>query len=152
MSGAPFTSFDQVKDYVTAGRAVVTIVSRRTQERITFKVKKMKDNDKRFFVSVRKDHTADANDWHNWSYLGVFDVTKGFWTTKKSAYANDHRFSIAANWFLGIVARGDMFDQNNLMEKADIWHEGRCGRCSKELTVPESIAIGLGPTCAGRRK
>ena len=31
--------------------------------------------------------------------------------------------------------------------KADGWHEGRCGRCGRKLTVPESIEAGYGPEC-----
>jgi hypothetical protein len=32
----------------------------------------------------------------------------------------------------------------------EIWHEGRCGRCSRKLTVPESLKSGFGPECAGK--
>ena len=28
-----------------------------------------------------------------------------------------------------------------------IFHEGTCGKCGRELTVPESIQIGIGPVC-----
>jgi hypothetical protein len=30
-----------------------------------------------------------------------------------------------------------------------VHHEGRCGRCGAELTVPASCERGLGPVCAG---
>lgn len=30
----------------------------------------------------------------------------------------------------------------------EIWHEGRCCRCNRKLTVPASIELGLGPDCA----
>jgi hypothetical protein len=29
-----------------------------------------------------------------------------------------------------------------------VHHEGRCGRCGRTLTVPESIESGIGPECA----
>jgi len=32
----------------------------------------------------------------------------------------------------------------------EIWHEGRCGRCNRKLTVPASIALGIGPECGQR--
>lgn len=32
----------------------------------------------------------------------------------------------------------------------DVWHEGRCGRCGRRLTVPESIKSGIGPECANK--
>lgn len=31
-----------------------------------------------------------------------------------------------------------------------VHHEGRCCRCGRRLTVPESIEAGIGPECAGR--
>lgn len=37
-----------------------------------------------------------------------------------------------------------------MMQDAGFWlhHEGRCGRCGRTLTVPESIRSGIGPECA----
>jgi hypothetical protein len=31
-----------------------------------------------------------------------------------------------------------------------IHHEGRCGKCGRLLTVPESVETGIGPECAKR--
>jgi len=35
-----------------------------------------------------------------------------------------------------------------LPAQVQFWHEGRCGRCNRRLTVPESITLGFGPDCA----
>jgi hypothetical protein len=35
-------------------------------------------------------------------------------------------------------------------DEIEVWHSGKCSRCSRELTDPESIARGLGPICATR--
>jgi len=32
------------------------------------------------------------------------------------------------------------------------YHEGRCGKCARVLTVPESIILGIGPVCAKGEK
>jgi len=40
--------------------------------------------------------------------------------------------------------------QNVMPPQMDVHHEGRCGRCNRKLTVPESIENGLGPECAGK--
>jgi hypothetical protein len=37
-----------------------------------------------------------------------------------------------------------------LDRQATLYHEGRCCRCGRLLTVPESIASGLGPECRKR--
>jgi hypothetical protein len=33
----------------------------------------------------------------------------------------------------------------------EIWHQGRCGKCGKVLTVPKSIESGFGPECSKSR-
>lgn len=34
------------------------------------------------------------------------------------------------------------------LNRVEVWHDGKCGRCRRDLTVPESVARGLGPECA----
>ena len=41
-------------------------------------------------------------------------------------------------------------DTPNLLSSAEIMHEGKCCRCGRKLTHPESIETGLGPECGGR--
>lgn len=35
-------------------------------------------------------------------------------------------------------------------EKVDTLFEGRCRKCNRALTTPESITSGIGPVCAGK--
>lgn len=42
-----------------------------------------------------------------------------------------------------------LVDSKELPSNAEVWHEGRCGRCGRTLTDPVSIARGIGPVCAG---
>lgn len=58
----------------------------------------------------------------------------------------------------GDLAKADMFAQpeveakiakvEGVLNKLLYYHEGRCGRCARRLTVPESIINGIGPDCA----
>jgi hypothetical protein len=41
-------------------------------------------------------------------------------------------------------------DECELPKGLKVHHEGRCCRCGRKLTVPESIETGLGPECASR--
>ena len=43
-----------------------------------------------------------------------------------------------------------LVSSNEIPSKLEIWHEGKCGRCARTLTVPESIESGFGPECMGR--
>lgn len=40
--------------------------------------------------------------------------------------------------------------QSSLPQGYDIRHAGRCGRCGRLLTTPESIESGFGPTCIAK--
>jgi hypothetical protein len=35
------------------------------------------------------------------------------------------------------------------LNRVEINFEGKCRRCNRDLTTPESVASGIGPTCAG---
>ena len=47
------------------------------------------------------------------------------------------------NWAMAVIN-----GYKDLPAGYDTKHSGSCGRCGRELTDPESIKRGLGPTCA----
>lgn len=124
----------QINTFTFAGRALFTLKSRKTENRFTYKVKASKDK-KVFFVSVKIDSS--------FVYLGYikdYARTEVIWT-QKSKVQNDSKEFVSFKWFLNHIGH----------EAIEFWHEGRCGHCSKKLTVPESIATGIGPVCLGRK-
>lgn len=50
-------------------------------------------------------------------------------------------------WFLFHLYH-EKGDRVRLFEQLEVWHEGRCGRCGRKLTVPDSVRTGFGPDCA----
>ena len=40
--------------------------------------------------------------------------------------------------------------KRTLPEQFHVYHSGACGRCGRELTDPESIKLGIGPTCRNK--
>jgi hypothetical protein len=92
-----------------------------------------------FFVSylTGSDNTSD------YSYVGIIrsGAIPELLLTKKSRLTFDSTPVKAFNWVLAHLT-------NNMMPTGvDIYHEGRCGRCGRPLTVPESISSGFGPEC-----
>lgn len=84
-----------------------------------------------------------------YAYMGYLTKTKYGWefrqTEKSKVLPND----------LAIISFQYVF--NNLlmgrfMPTLEIWHEGTCCCCGKELKLSESIELGWGPVCLGRRK
>lgn len=134
--------------FIVAGNATITVVSKRTGSRYTYKIKKAKDSSGRFFVST----LTGPNNEVDYQYLGFFDVDlldgnpivrRGqVLIAGRAGNAEDIRFK-GFDWLLThTVEKGAVPDQ------ATVYHEGRCGRCGRMLTTPESIASGIGPECA----
>lgn len=130
-----------VRSFVLAGNATFTVVSKKTGTRFTFRVRVPKDkgSDLRF-VSVL---TGSCNE-SDYQYLGVVAHGRTYVHGLKSRISLEAPSAKAACWFFFRALRGlDLAD-------CDVWHAGTCGRCGRKLTVPESIATGLGPECAGK--
>jgi hypothetical protein len=134
---AQLTDPAAIRRFATAGRARFTLVSERTGQRFTYRVTAKKGSPDFFFVSLL---TGPENS-SDYTYLGC--LTGGRFT-------HDRRLRIGADapsrraftWFWGRVGAG------HEAPECECWHEGRCGKCGRALTVPESIASGLGPICA----
>ena len=85
--------------------------------------------------------SSDLDNWSNYAYIGLL-TQAGLRLTAKSNASEDapsvKAFRYAWNALVNGVIPGTL----------EIWHEGSCGRCGRTLTVPESIASGIGPECA----
>ncbi len=124
------------KGFMLAGKATFTIRSQATQNRFTFKVKKVQDATDLFFVSLM---TGSDNESH-YSYMGVIRNGR-FARTAKSKISESEVSYKAFSWFWQ-----NMLD-NQMPTTVECWHEGKCGKCNRKLTVPESIERGIGPEC-----
>lgn len=138
---AQITAADQALKFITAGKAVFTVKSLKSGEHITFKVKKSKKPaGPSHFVTVRDD----ADGIGSYSYLGVLWNGAEFNHGVRSLLAHDSKYANAARWLFSNLK------QNQLPARCEFWHEGKCGRCGRALTHPESIASGIGPECKSK--
>lgn len=148
MSSHQITDAAAVKSFVHAGDARFTLVSKATGTRITYRVAYPKDKatgkvDRTglMFVSVL---TGPDNE-RSYSYLGFITPTGEYiFGTAKTKILPSAPSARAFRWFYDELVR-----KNRLHDKLEVWHEGKCGRCGRTLTVPSSIASGFGPECIG---
>ena len=144
-NGGRLPSGDALR-FLLAGKARFTLVSRKTRTRFTYQVRTPKGAEEGagpWFVSLLNGSDNQAD----YTYMGsvfpdpktgfVFRATRG---SKVSSEAPSFR---AFGWVFSRLAEGAKID-----DLVEVWHEGRCGRCGRVLTVPSSIASGLGPECA----
>lgn len=143
---ARLNTADTALQFILAGNAYITFRSQATGTRYTYRISKAEEKENqgarqapRYFVSLLtcSDNTGD------YTYLGMITAHVFRATKATGAQAKGQPF-LAFDYVWRHLARGVEAPQ------AEIWHEGRCGRCGRMLTVPESIALGLGPECAGK--
>jgi hypothetical protein len=130
------------KKFIFAGKSRFTIRSVATGERYTYKVTRHKDyseekNFRLLYVKllVGRDNTND------YKYI-CFVKNDVVFLGKSSRMTNTSKPYLAIKWLL------EQLNKGALPASVEVWHEGRCGRCGRTLTVPESIASGFGPECA----
>ena len=126
--------FENIADahaYAQSGKAVITLTSRKTEKHYTYKIRRAKDNDGLYFVSVLGGEDQSFN------YLGILKK-EGFFVTKKSSFTAESTCAKAFAYFVKL---------KTLPYELQIQHEGTCGCCGRRLTHPESITKGIGPEC-----
>lgn len=136
MTEHAITSPSDALKFLLAGKAIFTVRSEKTGDHLTYQVRQWKKakHGTMHFVSVRT-----GNDY---AKIGVVrdghDLSLG--GAKSDLPYEDTR------------VRGFFYVFNHLKRdlmppKAEIWHEGACGRCGRPLTDPISIERGIGPDC-----
>jgi hypothetical protein len=127
------------RQYMRAGNATVTLKSKKTETRFTYRLR-ASDDGNATFVGVL---TGSDNE-SQYSYLGRIwrDV---FYQGRRVPRAGD--ITSDAPSMKAFAWTWKQLVQGKLPDSLEIYHEGSCGRCGRKLTVPESIARGIGPEC-----
>lgn len=126
--------------FLFAGRARFTLESVRTGARFTYEVTPPRGTRPEqapvWFVRV----LTGPDNSNSYSYLGFIRDGALIHGGQRARVSRDAPSFRALDWFLRHIGTTEVA----------MWHEGRCGRCGRALTVPESIRTGIGPVCAGR--
>jgi hypothetical protein len=132
-------SLGNIMAFILAGNAIFTIVNPVTGNRFTYRVTQKTDDGGRktpHFVSV----LTGANNESDYTYIGFIRNSSQFIYGGSKAKAGKDALSVRAfTWFWGRIGNPSPIE---------VYHEGRCGRCGRKLTVPESIVTGYGPECS----
>ena len=125
-------SHEKALDYILAGKSYVTFQNPTTGNRHTYKILKHK-TDNVYFV-----HVLTSPD--TYMFLGTI-LNYVFRHSKKSKVSTDARSLIVFDY---VFYHLTMSSLNNSIE---IFHDGKCGKCGRQLTDPISVETGLGPYC-----
>lgn len=133
--GAAFTNAALTQEFAFGGKAIFTLKSLRTETHYTYKLKF--SYNKYWFASVLSGESE-------YIFLGIIskdDRTKLIRTKASQLPVTDERH-LALKYFLHSV-----IGKNTIPSTLEVWHVGKCGRCARPLTHPESIERGIGPEC-----
>lgn len=139
------------KDFLLAGIAEFTIVSKETNTRFSYIVTQCPE----------KDSTTEHPPHWVAMYVGKVNSpgrvplfmgtiktdennNKYYIHTHRRPEYCDHKGVQAFKWILKHMSA--------VPETAEIYHVGKCSACQRKLTTPSSIKMGLGPICAKNLK
>jgi len=134
---------DRFIEFITAGKATFTLKSTSTGSWFTYKSEYVEQfGEKKLVIRLLNGSDNESS----YTYLCTIKLVNELpmiLRERSKISATAKSFVIFDMVFYRLLCRMPF---NNL----EIWHEGRCRRCGRKLTVPESIEAGVGPECAGR--
>ena len=135
---------DATRDSAKWTRKSVTLRSIASGAHFTYRVARPagKGEERPWLVSILTgpDNTSD------YVYLGLLRVDAAgviLQHTTKSGLP-----TTAPAWKAWDFLTRAVLQRGRMPAALEVFHEGRCGRCGRKLTTPESVALGLGPECA----
>lgn len=145
---------DAVLGYVLGGDATLTLESLRTGQHLTYRVRQ-KTERKRGADGRRKtvrhpfwfvDLMTGSDNIGGFTFLGTIGKSHAFKVSAKSRFQAHDPAALAFGFMLRHAVAG--LQAQNLA----VWHDGRCGRCRRTLTVPASLETGIGPVCETKER
>lgn len=140
--------------FLFGGKAIFTLFNEETHTRYTYLVEK-----KAYKIGLKEGSCywvsllTGPHNISDYTYLGSLrtDKDRTFTLSIKSRVGQADLPSVQAiSWLLARIASFERGAREDVTAgPLKFWHAGRCGRCNRALTVPESLAQGIGPECAG---
>ena len=130
---------DEVKNFVLAGNAIFTLQSGKTDRHFTYRITRCSSNSTLYKVSL----LYGPDNTRYYDYIGCYYSDTNYlyllkqWREKPS-WANPPAIR-AITYFLQHL--------DNLPRNLYVYHTGRCARCGRLLTTPDSLISGYGPHC-----
>ena len=122
--------------YLASGKGKFTLVGK--DSRYTFQ-ENSSDDKKLIFIKL----LVGSNNEADYQYIGYMKEEGSEFKLNAGKKGNaNHPAYKALNWYINCLKRAP-----EKASQATFYHEGRCGRCGRTLTTPESIKAGFGPEC-----
>lgn len=131
---------ENVREYALAGNSTITVQSKSTEKHFTFKIRASKakpGKPKVHFVSV----LTGPNNKKDYTFFGTIFADGRIVRSQESPITDTAPSVQAFRWMWRSSAE-------NLAKHSEVFHHGRCARCGRKITNPDSLKSGYGPECA----
>ena len=130
----------EIEKFLLAGNATLTVTSKKTGTRFTFKVRKPSETAPHF-VSLMNGPDNE----NSYCFMGTIFNGQDYRMGRKSRITAEAPSAKAFAWVWA--------NRNSptLADKIEFRHAGKCCCCGRTLTEPESIDSGIGPICRGKK-
>lgn len=136
--------FSNALALMTAGNATITAKSVVTGNHFTYKVQKPKINRGKNDVYFVKVLTGNNNQSDYTFFGSIFKKIDG---TFEYRHSRNSRITTDAPSVRGFIFILNHLIENRPVSGLELYHEGKCCKCGRKLTTPESIERGIGPEC-----
>lgn len=137
---------DSITKYLLAGKAITTFVSKKTGAHLTFRVTGKPEADRWEIESL-----TGPDNTRNFTPIAELRRVDGRFEFHRAprfqATTNPPPSLVAFRWAAYYLFEVEAPRVPALLE---VHHSGRCSRCGRLLSTPESVRRGLGPYCAAR--
>lgn len=118
---------EDTKNFILAGKSIVTVESAKTGKRFTYMINKKEiDRGNMWFVKTM----VNSNEYEYMAFLRDDMILR---TSQKSTVNECSKKFIALKFLLEHI--------NNIPNGLNVYHSCQCGRCGRTLTTPESIKL-----------
>lgn len=142
-----------VMRYVLGGNSIFTLLSK-TGKRYTYRVRKAQPHP-RYPKSERMLHVGlltgpdNLNDYNYIGYVELDDVGHYYTVVLGRNVVLSPAYE-GLKYFLKHLRAAITYNTATPVKGITFIPSGRCGRCARVLTTPESCQTGFGPECAGK--
>ena len=133
------TELTNTAAFVLAGNATITLQNGDKGKHYTYKIVRSRDKEVLYFVHLLRGPDNEED----YTYIGCYySDTEYFHAAKRWRSSPEYSWPAALRQIKHLFMTLD-----HKPPRLRVFHEGRCGRCGRKLTTPESITSGFGPEC-----
>ncbi len=130
---------EHIESFTFAGNAIITLESACSKKHYTYKIKRSEDKPELYFIHLLRG-PDNENDYR---YMACYYRDTSYLHPCKTYQQVPRR-----NWPLSLQAVSYFLEHiHKVPDRLYVYHEGKCARCGRKLTTPESIESGFGPEC-----